>query len=489
MFQEQLAVQRARQCFQTGKTKPLEYRIRQLKGLQGFVWERRKDIAEALKRDLNKSEYGGELFETVVLEAEIKLAIERVVEWAAPRPVEKDLLTILDEIYVKPEPLGVVLIIGPWNYPWTLTLLPLVGAIAAGNAAVLKPSDISTNSTKVMKEHLPHYIDQDAYPVVTGGVPETQELLKQKFDHIFYTGSTTVGKVVMEAAARHLTPVTLELGGKSPCYIHKNCNIAIACRRITWGKFINCGQTCIAPDYILCDSSIQNRVLEEIKKCVKEFYTDNPKTSEDYGRIINQRQFKRLMGLMEGITIAFGGDADESQHYIAPTVLKNVTGESKVMKEEIFGPLLPIITVSGVDEAIRFINKGEKPLVLYVFSHDSKIIKRVMAETSSGALLANDCIAHFIESALPFGGVGYSGMGCYRGRHSFDQLSHLRSCLIKQLNMEAANSMRYPPHTAKKLALARFFLLRHVSLCWLRRMLVLTMLAGLAAYVAQRFQW
>ncbi|XP_041851558.1 aldehyde dehydrogenase family 3 member A2-like isoform X2 [Melanotaenia boesemani] len=487
MSRELLAVQRVRKSFETGKTKALEYRIHQLKGLQSFVWERKKDIAEALKRDLYKSELGGELFETVVLEAELKLAIDRVKEWASPRPVEKNLLTLSDEVYIRPEPLGVVLIIGPWNYPWTLTLLPLVGAIAAGNAAVVKPSDISTNSTRVMEDYLPRYIDQDVYPVVTGGVPETQELLKLRFDHIFYTGSTTVGKLVMEAAARHLTPVTLELGGKSPCYIDKNCDLAVACRRITWGKFINCGQTCIAPDYIMCESSIQNRVLEEIKKSVEEFYTDNPKASEDYGRIINQRQFKRIMGLMEGSTVAFGGDADESECYIGPTVLKHVTHESKVMKEEIFGPLLPIITVSGVDEAIHLINQGEKPLVLYVFSHDTTLIHRVIAETSSGALLANDCIVHFIDSALPFGGVGYSGMGCYRGRHSFDQLSHLRSCLIKQLNMERVNAMRYPPHTVQKLSWARFFLLTHVNLCRVRRMVLLTVLSGLAACMAQRF--
>ncbi|KAM9732797.1 aldehyde dehydrogenase, dimeric NADP-preferring-like [Menidia menidia] len=469
MSREQLVVQRARQSFQTGKTKPLDYRILQLRRLQVFLRERRKELADSLKKDLNKSECGAELFEIVVVEAEIKLAIESVAEWSAPRPVHKSLVTISDEVYVKPEPLGVVLIIGPWNYPLALVLLPLVGAIAAGNAAVMKPSDLSTNTSNLLKELLHHYIDEDAYPVVMGGVPETQELLKQRFDHVFYTGSTTVGKIVMEAAAQHLTPVTLELGGKSPCYIDKNCDIAIACRRITWGKFINCGQTCIAPDYILCEPSIQNRVLEEIKKSVKEFYTDNPKTSEDYGCIINHRQFRRIMGLMEGTTIAFGGDADESRCYIAPTVLKNVTGESKIMKEEIFGPLLPILTVSGVDEAIQFINRGEKPLVVYVFSHDNKLIKRVIAETSSGALLANDCIVHFLESSLPFGGVGHSGMGHYRGRHSFDQLSHLRSCLIKQLSMEALNGVRYPPHTAKKLGWVRFFLLGQINLLWMRR--------------------
>ncbi|XP_078022991.1 aldehyde dehydrogenase family 3 member A2a isoform X4 [Epinephelus lanceolatus] len=487
MSREQLAVQLARKSFQTGKTKPLEFRVQQLKSLHRFITERRKDIADAVKKDLGKSEHGTELFETLGLEGEINLAIQKLAEWAAPRPVEKNLLTIADEVYVQPEPLGVVLIIGAWNYPWAVTLQPLVGAIAAGNAAVIKPSEVSSHSAKVMDELLPHYLDKDLYPVVTGGVSETQELLKQRFDHIFYTGNSTVGKLVMAAAARHLTPVTLELGGKSPCYIDKNCDIAVACRRITWGKFVNCGQTCIAPDFILCESSIQSQVVEEIKKCIKEFYTDNPETFEDYGRIINQRHFKRIMALTEGSTVAVGGDSDESQCYIAPTVLKDVTGKSKVMKEEIFGPLLPIITVNGVDEAIQFINEREKPLVIYIFSHDNKLIKRMIAETSSGALLANDCLVHFTVSALPFGGVGNSGMGCYHGRHSFDQLSHLRSCLIKQLKMEGVNNIRYPPHTAKKLGWTRFILLKQVNVCRLRRMALLATLTGLAAFVVQRF--
>ncbi|XP_056296587.1 aldehyde dehydrogenase family 3 member A2-like isoform X1 [Pseudoliparis swirei] len=485
MSRELLVVQRARKSFQTGKTKPLENRIQQLKSLLLFITERRSDITDAVKRDLGKSALGTELFETLGLEGEINLAIEKLAEWAAPRPVEKSLLTISDEVYIQPEPLGVVLIIGTWNYPWALTLQPLVGAIAAGNAAVIKPSEVSSHSAKVMEELLPQYLDKDLYPVVTGGVLETQELLKQRFDHIFYTGSSGVGKLVMAAAAPHLTPVTLELGGKSPCYIDKNCDIPVACRRITWGKFVNCGQTCIAPDFILCEPSIQSRVVEEIKKCIKEFYTDNPETFEDYGRIINQQHFKRLMALMEGSTVAVGGTSDESQCYIAPTVLKDVTGESKVMKEEIFGPLLPIITVSGVDEAIQFMNEREKALVIYVFSHDNKLIKRVIAETSSGALLANDCLVHYTVSALPFGGVGNSGMGCYHGRHSFDQLSHLRSCLIKQLKMEGVNSMRYPPHTAKKLGWARFFLVKRVNVSRLRRLALLATLAGVAAFVVQ----
>uniref|UniRef100_A0A672L2M2 Aldehyde dehydrogenase family 3 member A2 n=1 Tax=Sinocyclocheilus grahami TaxID=75366 RepID=A0A672L2M2_SINGR len=359
MSREQQAVQQARKAFLTGRSKPLDYRIKQLQNLKRFIKEKTTDIANAMRKDLHKTANATQLFEILGLEGEINLAVSKLAEWAAARPVNKNLLTIADDVYIQPEPLGVVLIIGAWNYPIAVTLQPLVGAIAAGNAAVVKPSEVSSHTAKVM-ELLPLYLDPEMYQVVTGGVPETQELLKQRFDHIFYTGSSTVGKLVMEAAARHLTPVTLELGGKSPCYIDKNCDIRIACRRITWGKYMNCGQTCIAPDYILCESSIQD-------------------------------------------------------------------------KEEIFGPILPIIIVNGLKEAIQFINEREKPLALYIFS--SMICLLVGLKNID--LLCN-CI------------TGNSGTGRYHGKYSFDQLSHLRSCLIKKLNMEGVNQMRYPPHTTEK---------------------------------------
>ncbi|KAM6907415.1 aldehyde dehydrogenase family 3 member A2-like [Xenentodon cancila] len=487
MSREQQAVARARKAFETGRSIPLEYRICQLKNLQRLFTERQKEIADAVKKDLNKSEVGTQLYETLGVEGEIDLAIKKLKEWAAPRPVEKNLLTLSDTVYIKPEPLGVVLIIGAWNYPWAITIQPLIGAIAAGNAAVVKPSEVCVHTSKVMEELLPIYIDKELYPVVTGGVPETKELLRQRFDHIFYTGNSEVGKVIMEAASKHLTPVTLELGGKSPCFIDKNCDISVACRRVTWGKYTNCGQTCIAPDYILCEPSIQDQVIEEVKKAIKEFYTDSPKTCPDYGRIINQRHFKRIMKLLDDSTIAAGGDNDEADCFIAPTILRDVKPEAKVMQEEIFGPLLPILPISGLDEAIKYINKGEKPLALYIFSSDQKLIQRMRDETSSGGFLANDCLVHYSVSSLPFGGVGNSGMGCYHGKYSFDQLSHLRSCLIKKLNMEGVNSMRYPPHTPKKLGWARFFILKTANLGWIGRMGLLAVLAVVAAVVLQKY--
>ncbi|KAG7484096.1 hypothetical protein MATL_G00045380 [Megalops atlanticus] len=451
-------VENARAAFLSGRSQPLQFRVQQLQALRRFIAEKETEIAAALKKDINKSEFDLQLFELIGIDTEIRLAIDRLAEWAAPRPVEKNLLTLSDQVFIQPEPLGVVLIIGAWNYPWAVTIQPLIGAIAAGNAAVVKPSELSENSSKLLKELLPQYLDQEMYPVVTGGVPETQELLRQRFDHIFYTGNSTVGKLVMEAASRHLTPVTLELGGKSPCYIDKDCDLSIACRRITWGKFTNCGQTCIAPDYILCEPSIQDRVIEEIRHTLMEFYGDDPKTSPDYGRIINKRHFSRVISLLEGTAVALGGESDESQCYIAPTVLKDVKPDAKVMQEEIFGPLLPILTVSGLDEAIRFINDREKPLALYVFSSKKQVIKRMLAETSSGGVTANDVLMHFTIPSLPFGGVGNSGMGRYHGKYSFDQLSHLRACLVKPLAMEGLNQARYPPQCPARLRQARFFM-------------------------------
>ncbi|KAJ8266732.1 hypothetical protein GJAV_G00134070 [Gymnothorax javanicus] len=458
-------VERAREAFLSGRSRPLKFRVQQLRSLRRLFLEREEEIAAALKQDINKSQYDMQLYELIGIDGEIRLAIERLAEWAAPRYVEKNLMTLTDRVFVQPEPLGVVLIIGAWNYPWALTILPLIGAIAAGNAAVVKPSELSENSSKLLKELLPQYLDKELYPVVTGGAPETQELLKQRFDHILYTGNPTVGKLVMGAAARHLTPVILELGGKSPCYIDKDCDIPIACRRITWGKFTNCGQTCIAPDYILCEPSVQDRVVEEIGRTIQEFYGDNPVTSPDYGRIINERHFKRVMALMEGNNVALGGQSDESQCYIAPTVLRDVQPDSKIMQEEIFGPLLPIVPVSGMEEAIRFINNREKPLALYVFSSRNRVIKRMIAETSSGGVTVNDVLMHYSVPSLPFGGVGGSGMGGYHGKHTFDQLSHLRSCLVKPLALERLNQVRYPPQCPARLRRAHLFMQTPLCRC------------------------
>ncbi|KAI5098864.1 fatty aldehyde dehydrogenase isoform X2, partial [Silurus meridionalis] len=477
---EKQVVDKVRRAFNTGRSRVLQYRVDQLRALLRLIRERQADISAALTQDLHRSVFNTPLLELIGLENEIKLAVRELSDWTRPQHVQKSLITLTDDVFIKAEPLGVVLIIGAWNYPWSLTLGPLIGAIAAvdlvhfpitsetslqGNAAVVKPSELSKTSASLIKELLPQYLDQEMYHVVTGGVPETQELLKQRFDHVFYTGSSTVGKLVMEAAARHLTPVTLELGGKSPCYVDQNCDLAVACRRITWGKFSNCGQTCIAPDYILCNTSIQNRLIEEIRQTLQEFYGENPESSPDYGRIINQNHFERVLALMEGCSVAVGGESDKSQCYIAPTVLKDVLPHARIMQEEIFGPVLPIVTVNDVNEAIRFINEREKPLALYVFSSDKKVIKRMLGETSSGGVVVNDVMIHYTVSSLPFGGVGNSGMGMYHGKHTFDQLSHKRACLITSLGMESLNNARYPPQTESRLQKARFFMLNRLCSC------------------------
>lgn len=425
--------------------------------------EHEKDLLAAIGADLCKSELNAYSHEAITVLGEIDTVLEKLPEWVTSEPAKKNLLTMMDEAYVYPEPLGVVLIIGAWNYPLVLTIQPLIGAIAAGNAVIIKPSELSENTARILAELLPHYLDQELYAVINGGVQETTELLKQRFDHILYTGSTNVGKIIMQAAAKYLTPVTLELGGKSPCYVDRDCDLDVACRRIAWGKYMNCGQTCIAPDYVLCEPSLQDQIVQKIKEAVKEFYGENVKESPDYERIINPRHFKRILSLLEGQKIAFGGETDEATRYVAPTILSDVDPETKVMQEEIFGPILPIVPVKNADEAIQFINKREKPLALYVFSHNSQLIKRMINETSSGGVTANDVIMHFTLTSLPFGGVGSSGMGAYHGKHSFDTFSHRRPCLVKSLKRESANKLRYPPNTQSKVEWAKFFILKRFN--------------------------
>nr|XP_020862678.1 aldehyde dehydrogenase, dimeric NADP-preferring-like [Phascolarctos cinereus] len=442
-------VQRARAAFNSGKTRPLKFRIQQLENLQRMMKEREEEITEALYADLHKSKWCALYEECTYAFEEVKYALANLPQWILDEPVEKNDNTKDGQAYIHSEPLGVVLIIGSWDYPFILSIQPLVGAIAAGNVVVLKPSELSEQTAILLATLLPQYLDKDLFPVINGGVPETTELLKEKFDHILFTGSTGVGKIIMTAAAKHLTPVTLELGGKSPCYIDKDCDLDIACRRITWGKFMNCGQICLAPDYILCDPALQGQVVEKIKKTLKEFYGDDAKSSHDYGRMVNSRHFKRVMSLIEGQKVAYGGNGDEASRYIAPTILTDVDPRSQVMQEEIFGPVLPIICVKSLDEAIQFINERPKPLALYVFSNNDQVIKKMIAETSSGGVTANDVIAHADVHTLPFGGIGDSGMGSYHGKKSFEIFSHRRSCLIKPLKKEDSDKVRFPPFSAK----------------------------------------
>ncbi|XP_032901630.1 aldehyde dehydrogenase family 3 member A2-like [Amblyraja radiata] len=451
MEEIQTVVAGARAAYNLGKTRPLEFRLQQLRAMEKMLTEKKDLILEALQKDLHKNAFAVDIYETVGILNDITLAINKLPEWMEPEHMSKSMMTMMDTVYIHRQPLGVVLIIGAWNYPLALVLQPLVGAIAAGNAAVVKPSEVSGNTAELLAQLLPQYLDKELYPVINGGVKEATELLSIRFDHILYTGSAAVGRIVMEAAAKHLTPVTLELGGKSPCYVDTDCDLDVACRRIAWGRYANCGQTCIAPDYILCSEDIQDQVVKKIVTAITEFYGNDPQKSPDYGRIVNQHHFQRIMSLLEGVNVVYGGKNDEEDLYIAPTIVTDVDPDSRIMQEEIFGPVLPIVTVNGVDEAIAFISRRDKPLALYVFSHNKKLIKRMIAETSSGGVTANDCLIHYTVHTLPFGGVGESGFGAYHGKHSFDTFSHRRACVLKSLGMEKFNSIRYAPATDSKL--------------------------------------
>ncbi|XP_067143740.1 aldehyde dehydrogenase, dimeric NADP-preferring-like isoform X3 [Centruroides vittatus] len=454
-------LQTARKAFASGVTKPVKFRLQQLESLLKLCEENEEKLIEAVKRDLKKSKIEIRLTELEYLKNEIRGAIYNLTEWVKPQSTEKNLVLLMDDSFIHSEPFGVVLIIGPWNYPVQLSLVPLVGVISAGNCAVIKPSEISENAAEVLAELLPKYLHQDCYQVVKGGVPETTELLKEKFDYIFFTGSTTVGKIIYQAAAKNLTPVTLELGGKSPVYLDDSVNMDMACRRIIWGKLLSLGQTCVAPDYILCNEEVQDLFLKSSKKVLAEFFEGDPIDSPDIGRIINDRNYKRVQSYLKDGNIAIGGKTRDEDQYIAPTILTGVKNEHQVMKDEIFGPILPIYLVKDEDEAINYINENEKPLSLYVFSTKKNIINKFMQKTTSGSLCVNDTVIHLTIDALPFGGVGFSGLGSkYHGKASFDAFSNKKSVLIRNFNpiLEKIASDRYPPFSEAKSSRLRFLL-------------------------------
>lgn len=353
------------------------------------------------------------------------------------------------------DPLGVVLIIGAWNYPVQLTLLPMVAAIAAGNAVIVKPSELSPHTAQLLADLFPKYLDKDFFRVVNGGVAETTKLLEQKLDFILYTGNGVVGRIIMAAAAKNLTPVCLELGGKSPVVVLDDADPVNAARRIAWGRFVNVGQTCIAPDYVLCSPAMEKKLVPQLEAAIKEYYGEDPQKSDSYGRMVNANHFRRVSGLIEKEKVALGGQTDEAGLYIAPTVMTGITAESPAMQQEIFGPLLPILNIGSVDEAITFINDRDKPLSLYVFGKSSSQIKKVLTSTSSGSVVVNDTLMQAGVPTLPFGGVGASGMGSYHGKHGFDMMSHAKATMIKSQGLETPQKMRYPPYTDKKIGMLR----------------------------------
>uniref|UniRef100_A0A8C9UKR9 Aldehyde dehydrogenase n=1 Tax=Spermophilus dauricus TaxID=99837 RepID=A0A8C9UKR9_SPEDA len=442
-------LRRLREAFSSGRTRPAEFRAAQLRGLGRFLKDNRQLLLDALAQDLHKSNFEAEVSEIAISQSEVDLALRNLQTWMKDEKVSKNLATQLDSAFIRKEPFGLVLIVAPWNYPLNLTLVPLVGAIAAGNCVVLKPSEISKSVEKVLAEVLPQYLDQVRGTV--GDREGTGRLRAGKSDFFPFPGSPHVGKIIMAAAAKHLTPVTLELGGKNPCYVDDDCDPQTVANRVTWFRYFNAGQTCVAPDYVLCSPETRERLLPALQNAITRFYGDDPQSSPNLGRIISQKHFKRLQGLLGCGRVAIGGQSDESELYIAPTVLVDVQETEPVMQEEIFGPILPLVTVRSLDEAIDFINRREKPLALYAFSNSSQVVQRVLAQTSSGGFCGNDGFMHMTLASLPFGGVGASGMGRYHGKFSFDTFSHHRACLLRSPGMEKINDLRYPPYSPRNL--------------------------------------
>ncbi|MEL6603646.1 MAG: aldehyde dehydrogenase [Cyanobacteria bacterium J06614_10] len=441
----QTLVQTQRTFFATGKTKSIDYRLYQLKQLKSAILERQDAIVQAAKADLGRPEFEG-YFEIGVL-AELSYVIKYLKSWAKPQKVGLPIAQLPGSAWVQSEPLGCVLIIGPWNYPFQLVISPLIGAIAAGNCAIIKPSEIAPATSAVVAELIAATFPPEYVAVQEGGVETSQALLAEKFDHIFFTGGTRVGKIVMEAAAKQLTPVTLELGGKSPCIVDANVDVKVAAKRIVWGKYLNAGQTCVAPDYLLVHEKVKPALLSALQVVIREAFGDDPAQSPDLSRLVSDRQFDRVASLLEGEDILIGGQTDRAERFIAPTVLNNVSWDAPVMQEEIFGPVLPVLSYQDIDSAIAQINARPKPLALYIFSRDEALQNHILSATSSGGACINDVFLHVAIWGMPFGGVGDSGIGAYHGKTSFDTFSHQKSVLKKPFWPDI--DWRYPPYKDK----------------------------------------
>ncbi|MFW3592007.1 aldehyde dehydrogenase [Staphylococcus caprae] len=447
----------SKQFFKTNKTKELKFRKHQLKILRKSIKNHENELLEALEKDLGKNNVEAYATEIGVLLKSIKFARKELKNWTKTKQVDTPLYLFPTKSYIKNEPYGTVLIIGPFNYPVQLVFEPLIGAIAAGNTAIVKPSEHTPNVATVIRNVIEDSFDSNYISVVEGGINETQTLIHLPFDYMFFTGSEKVGKVVYEAAAKNLVPVTLELGGKSPVIVDDTANIKVASERISFGKFTNAGQTCVAPDYILVDRKVKNDLINALKQTITEFYGKNIKESPDFGRIVNEKHFNRLNELLEihKNNIVFGGKSSKEDLYIEPTILENTNVQDKVMQEEIFGPILPILTYDSFDEAIEIIQSKPKPLSLYLFSEDENASHRVLDELSFGGGAINDTLMHVANPNLPFGGVGASGIGQYHGKYSFDTFSHMKSYTFKSTRLES--SVYFPPYKGKFKYIKAFF--------------------------------
>jgi aldehyde dehydrogenase (NAD+) len=434
----------------------MAWRTAQIDAMTRMLVEREQDFLDALAADLGKPAVEGWLTDLAQVTAELGHLRRHLKAWAAPESVPVPARVRPGRARVVAEPLGAVLVIAPWNYPVQLLLLPMAYAIAAGNAVCGKPSEVAPRVSETLARWVPRYLDTTAVTLVEGDAAVGAELLTERWDHIFYTGGGRVGRIVMEAAARQLTPVTLELGGKSPAIVTGDANLEVAARRIAWGKFMNAGQTCVAPDYVLVDRRVEAHFLELIVASIEGFYGSDPRASADYGRIVNERHLERLVGLLDSLTtsrVVTGGESDRPTRYLAPTVLAGTTWDEAVMGDEIFGPILPVLAVDDVSEAIAVVNAHDKPLSLYVFSEDDAVVERVITNTSSGGVCTNGTLLHLAVPDLPFGGVGPSGTGAYHGKAGFETFSHRKAVLVRSTRFDPP--AMYPPYGRMKQWLMR----------------------------------
>lgn len=445
-----------KEFFLSARTLDVSYRVSALKTLKSSIKRHEDELLEALYSDLGKSDYESYMCEVGLVYDELTYMIGHVKKFACEKTVRTPIAQFASHSFIKPSPVGTVLIMSPWNYPFMLTIDPLVDALAAGNTAMVKPSAYSPATSAVIKTIIEECFPEHYVAVVTGGRQENTYLLDQQFDYIFFTGGKTVGRLVMSKAAENLTPFTLELGGKSPCVVDRTANIKLAARRIVFGKFLNCGQTCIAPDYVYCDRTVAERLSEAIVEEIERQYGSDPLFGDDYGKIVNEKHFNRILGLIDEEKTAWGGDSDPETLQIEPTVMTGVTWDDAVMQEEIFGPVLPIMTYETVDEAIAGINAHANPLALYVFTGKKAIAKRFLSECLFGGGCVNDTIIHIASTKLGFGGVGESGMGTYHGKHGFDTFSHNKAIVDKKTWIDLP--MRYQPYKTLYGKLLRMFL-------------------------------
>lgn len=449
-------IQSQREYFQSGATLSCEFRISMLKKLKSQIEKRKGDIYSALSKDLGKSNFEAFMCEVGMVQSELSFMIKHTKRFSKERRVHTPLHEFVSRSFRKPSPYGNVLIMSPWNYPFLLTLGPLVDAIAAGNTAIIKPSAYSPATSEIISKLISECFDKKYVAVVTGGRKENSELLDKKFDMIFFTGSQAVGKEVMRHAAEHLTPVVLELGGKSPCIVDSSAKILLAARRIVFGKYLNCGQTCVAPDYILCDKKIKDELIREIILQINKQFGEKPLQNNNYGKIINEKHFNRLLGLIDNDKVVCGGEYDTDALRIEPTVMDKISWDDTVMGEEIFGPILPVVTYEKLEDVISELQGRQKPLAMYIFSNNKKNIRTLASRLSFGGGCINDTIIHLATSEMGFGGVGESGMGCYHGKDGFNAFSHTKSIVDKKVWLDLP--MRYQPYNSFYEKLLHIFL-------------------------------